>query len=64
MKGRQMSQIGRYNGVDYRRMRHCDVFPGMERPMRAYQWFPIGEDGKPTGDHFRTKREMCAAIDD
>lgn len=52
--------IGRYQGIDYKRQRICDV---LAVPLRSFAWFTyIGE--QPTGDHFETLRDLKAWIDD
>lgn len=55
-----MSQIGVYQGIKWIRHRICDV---MVVNLKARWYFIYGEDGKPTGDHFRTIRDMEQHID-
>ncbi len=54
-----MGCIGRYNGVDYRQQRICDVLcVDVE-----WRWYFAYIDGEPTGDHFRTLAEFKASVD-
>lgn len=62
MTGRETrSQIGCYRGVKWIRHRICDV---MTSDSQARWYFIYGENGKPTGDHFRTVTDMQQHIDD
>ena len=55
--------LGSYRGVRWVRSRHCDMFPFRDRLLRSEWYFVCGSDGEPTGDHFRTMREMEDWID-
>ena len=52
--------MGSYRGVRYVKHRICDI---LDVKSKA-KWFFIYEDGKPTGDHFRTITDMQQHIDD
>ena len=54
-----MSRIGRYNGVDYRQQRICDVL----RVNVKARWYFAYIDGEPTGDHYRTLAEFKVSVD-
>jgi hypothetical protein len=51
--------VGRYCGVDYRRLRISDV---MRSRTQAFAWF-VCESGRLTGDHFATLRDLKAWVD-
>ena len=53
-----IGRIGRYNGVDYRLQRICDVLV-VDSTAR---WYFAYFDGKPTGDHFRTLKDFECAV--
>jgi hypothetical protein len=57
-----MSLHGLYNGKTWIRLPHKEVFPYLDRPIRAEWYFPTN-NGEPTGDHFRTLRELYAHLD-
>ena len=57
------AMLGSYRGVRWVRSRHCDMFPFQDRLLRSEWYFVCGSDGEPTGDHFRTRREMEDWID-
>ena len=50
--------VGHYRGFDWKRQRICDV---MALPYRTCSYF-LYENDKPTGDHFKTQREMFEHI--
>lgn len=54
-----MDRVGRYNGVDYRHQRICDVLCVCTRA----RWYFAYIDGEPTGDHYRTLAEFEASVD-
>ena len=54
-----MESIGRYNGVDYRKQRICDVL-SVDSQVR---WYFAYIDGQPTSDHYRTIAEFKASVD-
>jgi hypothetical protein len=57
-----MATIGCYRGIRYAHLRLCDVFDHMEQRQRW--WFVMDDSGRiPTGDHFRTQRELKEAVD-
>ena len=52
--------IGRYAGHEYKRQRICDV---MHLSQRSYAWFLYDANGKPTGDHFATLKQLKKWVD-
>jgi len=54
-----MDCVDRYNGVDYRRQRICDVLPVKTRA----RWYFAYINGNPTSDHYRTLAEFKASVD-
>jgi len=54
-----MNSIGRYNGVDYRRQRICDVLAVNDTAT----WYFAYVDGEPTSDHYRTLADFRDAVD-
>lgn len=56
-----MSEVGSHNGIQWIRARYCDVAPAFHWRERWY--FLLDEKRKPTGDCFRTKREMETWLD-
>lgn len=54
-----MSRIGRYNGVDYRYQRICEVLPVS---IKA-RWYFAYSNGYATGDHFKTLTEFKDWVD-
>jgi hypothetical protein len=53
--------MGSYKGVRFIKRRLCDVIYGSR--LRSC-WYWILDKGIPTGDHFKTQREMRQWIDD
>ncbi len=51
--------VGRYNGVNYRQQRICDVLCVDTRA----RWYFAYIDDDPTGDHYRTLAEFKASVD-
>ena len=54
-----MSRIGRYNGVDYRQQRICDVLAVDSKA----KWYFAYIDGKATSDHFKTLTDFKEWVD-
>lgn len=54
-----VGRVGRYNGVDYRQQRICDVLC----VETAARWYFAYIDGEPTGDHYRTLADFKVAVD-
>jgi len=52
-------RVGRYNGIDYRQQRVCDVL-AVDYQAR---WYFVYIDGQPTGDHYRTLAELKVSVD-
>jgi len=48
--------MGTYRGVKFVRRRLCDALYGSK--LRSCWYWVLDADGTPTGDHFRTQREM------
>ncbi len=58
-----MSQVGQYRGQWYVRLRHGTVFPYMVKPLKSKWWFTSDNNGKVTGDHFKTLKELKNSVD-
>ena len=54
--------IGMYRGIRYKQCRIDDVL--CVEAGRARWWFVCYSDGAPSANHYRTLRQLRAAIDD
>ena len=51
-----MSKVGSYKGVKWHQKSLCDMYPHLT--IKALWYFPLDGDGKYTGDHFKTLKEL------
>lgn len=51
--------VGYHRGIYWAKHRICDI---LAVQSKAQYFFPYDENGKPSGNHFRTKRELIEYI--